>query len=230
MTTQGPTLEYCSLAYLNLWLVNDSVYHKALQPVGDDTIHAKSETLIKAGKFYSVARGLPTEYDVEVGLVRYQPVIDIMDQLQTHDFGGGDSVQTVNPQCIDIINAVAEEIGKRYPTKKGNRRNVLSLTSKFLWLKFKSPVLIYDKNARVALSQLNGTKIKENDLSSFYGNWIQAYAESKEEIVSICSQLHHIHRYAVNEIDAEDVRSLASQPWFQERVFDIYLWGLGAPK
>ena len=230
MTFNKPALEYCSLSYLNQWLVHDSGYHKVMTlEAGKDSTQKKSDALIKAGSFYSVARSLPTKYDLDKELLRYEPVIAIIDKFSSDDLGGATSADEIRPQSIEKIKQTADEIGGIYLTNKGNRRNVLSMTTKFLWLKLKSPVLIYDRNARVALNHLNDTTLRPNDLGAFYDNWLQAYTKEKDKIAEVCSNLHRMNLYAINEIGENEVKSLASQAWFQERVFDNYLWGVGAP-
>jgi len=221
MTTKKLPLEYCSLSYLNQWLVHDSIYCDAINlPV--DKVQEKSDALKKAGAYYSVARNLPTEHDSKAGLLRYQPVIEIIDTISQGDLGE-------DHQAIERIEQIAMEIGSKY------ERNVLSLTTKFLWLKVKSPVLIYDRNARIALNLLNKNtkkdKIKEGDLGMFYSNWNKAFAEKEEEIKKVCQELSGTSLYTVDpSVATKDyIEDIASQRWFHERVFDNYLWGVGAP-
>ena len=222
MTIKEPSLEYCSLSYLNQWLVHDSIYCDAIN-LSVDKVKEKSDVLKKAGSFYSVARNLPTEHDSKDGLLRYQPVIEIIDAISQ-----GDLVE--DQQAIKRIKQIASEIGSKY-----GERNVLSLTTKFLWLKVKSPVLIYDRNARIALDLLNGNtkkdKIIEGNLGMFYSNWNKAFAEKEEKIKKVCQELSGMSLYTVDpSVATKDyIEDIASKRWFHERVFDNYLWGVGAP-
>ena len=121
------TFEYCSLHYLNQWLTYDMWY---CQVLSKDNKKNKLTALKNAGSFYRVARNLPSEFDAKKGMARYEPVLDILDKIDRNQFQD----DPVN----EILN-VEKEISKQY----GNR-SVLSLTTKFLWLKVKQPILIYD--------------------------------------------------------------------------------------
>ena len=132
MTIQS--FEYCSLHYLNQWLTYDRGYCDALS---NGTTETKLNTLKNAGGFYRVSRNLPTKYDVGKGRARYQPTLDILDQVDKKKL-------TIEP--VIEINKIERKISAVY-----GDRNVLSLTTKFLWLKVKKPIIIYDSQARSAI-------------------------------------------------------------------------------
>lgn len=198
------TFEYCSLQYLNQWLSNDMNYCKALAS-GDE--ENKLTALRDAGAFYKVARNLPTEYDKNQG--RFKPVLDIIDSLSPADF---------NNDVVKSIREIEQKISKEY----GNR-NVLSLTTKFLWLKIKSPILIYDYQARIA------TGTNAGDLASYYEKWHEGFAINRDRIISACAKLKNMGEYTVNQKIAtiDFIEDVSANTWFHERVYDIYLWNQG---
>ena len=198
------TFEYCSLFYLNQWLEYDMGFCDAL---AKGTRSKKLDTLRKAGNFYRVARNLPSKY--EGGLKRYELVLDIIDFLNPADF---------KKDPIEKIHKVKDEISSKY-----GERGVLSLTTKFLWIKLKEPILIYDSQARIALG------IKSEDLGSYYKKWRKEFEANKTAIVAACSQLPDMYKYAANqEIGTREyIGEIASTTWFYERVFDAYLWHKG---
>ncbi len=204
MATQ--TFEYCSLHYLNQWLSKDMGYCSSLINGDRDK---KLTALKEAGGFYRVARNLPTEYDVKNSRSRYEPVLEIIDALTQSQF----EVNSVQ----EILN-IREKISKKY----GNR-NVLSATTKFLWIKIKQPVLIYDSQVRNAL----GTK--DGDLKSYYEQWRKEFKNNEVNIKDVCSKLIDMNMYAVNQkAGTKDyIKAVSSEVWFHERVFDIYLWNKG---
>jgi len=204
MTIQ--TFEYCSLHYLNQWLAYDRNYCQTLS-TGDE--RGKLSVLKSAGSFYGVARNLPSEFDVKKGFKRYQPVLEILDGVSKEQF---------KDEPVKTILKIEREISEKY----GNR-SVLSLTTKFLWLKIKQPVLIYDSQARVAVGSKNG------DLVGYYKKWYEGFEIHKKQIVEACSKLPELNLYAVDqEIGTKEyINEVSSKLWFQERVFDIYLWGKG---
>lgn len=204
MATQ--TFEYCSLHYLNQWLSNDRKY---CQVLSNEDKKNKLEVLKEAGSFYRVARNLPSKFDEKKGLNRYAPVLDILNEIEECQFQD-------NP-AQEIIN-INKEISKRY-----GKKSVLSLTTKFLWLKIKQPILIYDSQARKAL----GTK--DGDLVNYYKKWHGEFRTNQHDIKKACSKLPDLHLYAFDQKFGTKgyIKDVSSQPWFHERVFDIYLWGKG---
>lgn len=200
------TFEYCSLHYLNQWLNFDRNFCKAF--VSRDKTE-RLETLKKAGSLYRVARNLPRKYDLEKGYKRYGPVLDILDSVDKGAF-------VESP--VKRISEIARKISKKY-----GDRNVLSLTTKFLWFKFKSPIKIYDSQAKTALGATNG------DLSDFYQKWNSEFDMHRGQIESACSKLPDLHLFAVDQKigTREYIQEVSVQQWFHERVFDIFLWSKG---
>ncbi len=198
--------EYCSYHYLNQWLTHDRNYRLILN---SNDKEKKLAALKKAGGFYRIARNLPREFDEKKGLVRYQPVLNILDLTSQDQF-------KENP--IKKIREIQNKISKRY----GNR-NVLSLTTKFLWLKIKQPILNYNSRARIAVGSKNG------DLDDYYIKWKNDFRKHLTRIEEICCKLPDLHMYVVDqEVGTKEyIKEVSSKPWFHERVFDIYLWNKG---
>ncbi|PIE46481.1 MAG: hypothetical protein CSA42_08345 [Gammaproteobacteria bacterium] len=198
--------EYCSLNYLNQWLSHDRAYCQVFSE-GNKT--EKLNMLKRAADFYKVARNLPKKFDEGQKLERYEPVLEIIESVDKNDF---------NEDPLLKIREIEGKISKKY----GNR-SVLSLTTKFLWLKIKQPILIYDSQARIALNVPNG------DLEKYYDKWRVSFGDRKNEIIKACSELPKMHLYTIdNEVGTQEyIKSLVGNSWFHERVFDIYLWNEG---
>jgi len=198
------TFEYCSLFYLNQWLEHDMGFCDAL---AKGNRSKKLDTLRKAANFYRVARNLPSKYEGD--LKRYELVLDIIDSLKPADF---------KKDPIEEIYKIKDKISDKY-----GKRGVLSLTTKFLWIKFKEPILIYDSQASMALG------IKSEGLSSYYKKWREEFKDNKTAIVDACSKLPDMYKYAANQETGtkEYIDEIASATWFHERVFDAYLWHKG---
>ncbi|MDP2804364.1 MAG: hypothetical protein Q8O24_00325, partial [Gallionellaceae bacterium] len=86
------SFEYCSLHYLNWWLTHDRDYCQALD--GNDK-EAKLAAFTKMAGLYSVARNLPTEFDIGEGLDRYEPILNIVDALAPSTFEGNDVIAKI---------------------------------------------------------------------------------------------------------------------------------------
>ena len=124
--------EYLSLHYLDMWLRFDRLYHDSLN---NGTREEKLISIKNAATYYKVARNLPKEYDEDVGCARYEPLLKVIDKVSTSDFSA---------DTVKSISKVQKMISKVY----GNR-SVLSITTKFLWLKIRDPIIIYDSQARM---------------------------------------------------------------------------------
>lgn len=200
------TFEYCSLSYLNQWLTHDRNYCLALAGTNRN---AKLSALKSAGGFYGVARNVRKEFDEKIGIQRLLPVLNIIDNL---------SIDQFEKDPVKKILEIESQISNKY----GNR-GVLSLTTKFLWLKLKSPILMYDSQARIAVKSSDG------DLAGYYKNWFVEFENHKDEIQSVCSNLSQLNLYAVDQSIAtkEYINKISSNKWFHKRVFDIYLWSKG---
>ncbi len=86
----------------------------------------------------------------------------------------------------------------------------------------KSPIIIYDRRARKAL------RTKPDDLGEYYSRWREEFNLSYDEIAAACALLSRVHEYSAPDAPSpQDVEKIASQPWFKERVFDVYLWSKG---
>jgi hypothetical protein len=190
--------DYCALRYLNMWLETERGPHQALNG-NDEEQQRNALTSFAAG--YRIARNLPKKY--ESGS-RFQPVLDIFKILTREQF---DSKST-----IEVVKDVSGQISKMY------KRKVLSLTTKFLWLKFRSPVIIYDRQAREALGTDDG------DIDAFYIKWRDTFHNNESDVTAACSSLPIAYRYTTAE--PADIAQISSEQWFKERVFDMYLWSL----
>lgn len=202
----NPSFEYFSLRYLDMWLSHDRSCHESLQ---SGTRDEKLASLKDAAVHYKVARNLPKECDKDRGLSRYEPVLEVIDEVTASHF---------SEDTVRLINTIQKRISINY-----KNRSVLSLTTKFLWLKIRDPIIIYDSQARKALKTKNG------DLLGFYDAWRKEYEVHSQTITTACTNLSRVSKYSCNQKIAtvEYVKFISSQTWFQERVFDLYLWKLG---
>lgn len=191
--------DYCALQFLNNWLDKEEIYFDLLS---SSNLENQRQALVKAGGHFRVARNVPKKYDLNGK--RYQAILDI---LSTTDNLNLDNV-------VDVVNDVQTSISENY----GNRQ-VLSLTTKFLWLKFKAPVRIYDTQARISL----GTQ--ENNYNAFHEAFSLYYEDKESEIVGACNRLKNVTTYSVSpNMSHKDVENIVSKQWFRERVLDMYLW------
>jgi hypothetical protein len=197
--------EYCSLHYLRQWLHHEKPLHTALNSDNTEIIH---RGLTDAVKFFIIARNLPRKYDVDRGLQRYKPLLDAF-------LANSNSTVTEN-NYHSILNQFQAAIRESYGGK-----NLISLSSKLLWLRYQDPFIIYDSRVRSSL------KVPPGDYVHYAKEWLKSYGTVQEVIVNTCSDLPRIQRYVdpdITEYDLPEINDISAQPWFHKRVFDIYLW------
>jgi hypothetical protein len=207
---QNFTFEFCALYYLNQWLKNDRAYRSA--------ILKKSPSLVLRGiadaaSFYGIARNLPTKFDVKAGKQRYEPLLPILNSKPSN--------KLTNATVLQFVSNVREAISAQY-----GDQGTLSAATKLLWLMYRTPVIIYDSQARDALGTRAG------DLETYYACWRSAFRSHTKAIAAACLVLPGASAYCIDPWTATPayIERHASQRWFQERVFDVYLWHMGGAK
>lgn len=200
---------YYSLRYLDQWVDKDRHYFYGLQD-SDSVVQLKA---LKSGAtFYKIARNLKTPELVESGSVyRYKQVLDVLNEVDREEI-------IHDPHTA--INKVNKKISVAY-----GKKNLLSATTKFLWMKFRSPVYIYDSLSLAAL------EVPKNDIEAFRSKWVQSFEDQKDEIRDVCMNLKEVYQYSsAKELGKSAVSELSSSDWFLERVHDLYLIDLGKVK
>lgn len=204
-----PSIKYAAITYLNFWLATDRRLHAAVN--GGDR-NAKLAALSEAAVLFRIARNFHSAHDEGIGLARYEPVLNVIDTLQAEQF---------SEDLADAVLEVRDKLSKLY-----GGRNLVSATTKFLWLKLLSPIIIYDKQARVAIGTRDG------DLHSFYDAWLERFDSHREAIALASQSLVELGEYTIDPTRAKPdyISSLVHNEWFQHRVFDIHLWHIGSDR
>lgn len=118
------------------------------------------------------------------------------------------------------------ELAKQF--KKDGFQNNVSAASKLLWLSARQPYIIFDSRSASALSEMDSCKYSKADYPKFCAAWKRAYATYEPKIQHAVEQLPRVREFMPNwNISDKTLLSIASKPWFKERVFDIHLWELG---
>ena len=164
-----------------------------------------------AVRFFIVARNLPRKYDVEIGLRRYEPLLNIFQSFTAYR----------SPSSVDFIDHV-DQFLKKLSSLYG-KRNLMSLSSKLLWLRYRDPFIIYDSRVRTAIG------VRPGNYSEFVKAWLSHYQHLESEIADVCRSLPSLlHYFFPFTSDEEQVaQAICSESWFHRRVFDIYLWHMG---
>ncbi len=205
MSTQL-NIESCAPHYLRQWMIGERFLHAELN--SHDTTRV-FHALGNAAKFFGVARTLLRKYDVERGQKRYEPLLRAFQELPRASVFGDD--------FVDLVDQFQKRIGSLYGGK-----NLVSLSSKLLWLRYRDPFIIYDSRVRAAL------RASSADYREFAHRWLKRFEISQSQIIRVCRGLPSVnYPFAQTEDTREEVVTICSKPWFHRGVFDIYLWHEG---
>lgn len=99
----------------------------------------------------------------------------------------------------------------------------LSAASKFLWLRFRSPIVIYDSLVRNYLGQRQ-SGFSDGVYESYYLTWRTKYEENHERVREACGCLIAVKKFTLaSGIEDEKLYEWTKSEWFMERVFDHYM-------
>jgi hypothetical protein len=200
-------LKYCAQHYLNQWIVYEQALHSRLS---DGNSVELLPALDDAVKFFQVARNLPRKFDVGQGQERYEPLLREFTRLPKAPVAESD--------YVGMVSQFQESIGAHY-----GGRNLVSLASKLLWLRYRDPFIIYDSRVRHAL------RAASDDYGRFAQKWLAEFDLFESKIEDACALLPGLIDFFFPNatVEAEDISPITSKQWFHRRVFDIYLWHEG---
>jgi hypothetical protein len=194
--------EFCALRFLVQWEQGEKALHE--QIAGNPSLTQIRSAL----RYFQVARTFKGLKSDEAA----QAVADAFREVAGRS--------QLSPE--EKVSALASRFQERF--KQFN----LSASSKLLWLKFKEPYVIYDSRAVRALKDM-GCKLKDKiTYGEYCRHWREHYGQREAAIKKAASRLPEVKAFLPpwHRTEAE-LTQLAAQPWFLERVFDIYLWERG---
>jgi len=114
-----------------------------------------------------------------------------------------------------------ELLTKQFKTKF--KRSSVSAASKLLWLKHRTPFIIYDSRATLALGFA-----RKPTYADYCAEWRRNYEGSRSAIAAASSRLCEITGFLSSWLRSPDTLStITREDWFHERTFDVYLWETG---
>jgi len=123
-------------------------------------------------------------------------------------------------EMADLVVTFSSQLGEAYPRKSGLNPKLLSAASKFLWMRFRSPVVLYDRYAWQWIKEIG--KLRDtSSYTEYVRGWRKSFCGYKEDIAAACAEIVPFKHFtlAADMVD-DELRQLVQQAWFQERVFD----------
>lgn len=201
---------FFALQYLNDWFQYDRIFVEGLASKDHE---CRIITLRQAAQYYGVARNFKTLASETAAGNRLSAALNALEQV-AEQFDG------------DRVDDEVDRLAARF--KSTYKKYLVSAASKFLWLKFQSPVVIYDNRALNTLRNVCGEPLTDDSYSIYRTAWRRQFQDHEDAIGSTCHELHRAKPFSLAHAQPDtDFSTLVNQHWFHERVFDKYLWWHG---
>ena len=193
-----PPYKYFAMKFVNQWTSKERDLHITLskRTIPEDAI-------AKSLHYFQVARTFKNLEERENRAFIAEQIIEFSRHLTQKNFH-------------EKVEGLSKQFENKFKSKN------LSAASKLLWLRRKSPVLIFDKWAKLSLEKMEQKKIVGYEEYSVL--WRKHYCSHRHEINSAAHGLIEVKEYSGlwNAVDSEFKETILSD-WFSERVFDMYL-------
>ncbi len=200
--------------YIHEWVEFD---RHARTVLGTRSVVASDEDVLiqlkRVAVHYRVIRTLKIEGG---GLKRLGPVWSALEGL-TRPNSYEDAKSCVNT----LVGTLEQHYGQRLP----------SAASKFLWMRFGSPIVVYDSLTLDWMREYGGCPRNENSYDDFYDAWRRNFRSHRAAIDQACERLIRARAFfRPNYITRVDFDKAVRSRWFEERVFDHALIRAAGPK
>jgi hypothetical protein len=203
---------YAAYTYLNEYLRADKPCIDALESGASPKVIC--EALSKVAKIYNINRTLWVNKEE----LRLDGARDLLMQVRKPK---GDQ------SAANVVDQLARDLGATYPrhTKKGPKEvqyapELLSAASKFLWMRFKKPIVIYDRYAWQWIKRAHRLH-HSGSYIDYVGSWRVSFRDSERAISKACHGLVPFMSYTLAAaMSKKELKELVRQDWFRERVFD----------
>ena len=164
---------------------------------------------------YAVHRTIPGKDPTHK---KYQPFVDMLKRHRQTPVTREDAVRFIGERVDELV----QHYGKGRP---------LSAVTKAFWMVKQHPMIIFDNNVSRGLGRLG---LPTGDYTRYVNSWLELSRRPKE-----CKELLEALMWLPESPPARSlenrgiattgqVRKWAEEPWFHDRVIDMYLWFAGA--
>jgi hypothetical protein len=199
---EKPSFEYCSVRFLEQWVRREKRLYEAFSttPTPEDICEALS--------YFKVSRNFAGIDDPG----KQKLVLASLKATLTN---------SKLPGANGKVCALAKKFEQDF--KFFN----LSAASKLLWLSSRTPFIIYDRRAVKALRSFR-FYFQDRDYDAYTNAWRTQFNSCAKAIGAATRKLPKVKAFMHPSIrfDPKLVKTIR-EPWFKERVFDLYLWETG---
>ncbi len=197
-----PPCKHFAMKFANQWASKEQALHTAFSHK-----NISGDEIAKSLHYFQVARTFRNLKNEKNRTFIAVNVIEFSKNLKEDNF----------PEKVDGLSSAFEE-------KFGSRN--ISAASKLLWLRKRSPVIIFDKWAKIAIEKIEDRKIENyKDYSEL---WKKHYSQDKAKIRSAANSLIKVQEYSgMWDLSTSKYKEAIQSDWFLERVFDMRLLYFG---
>ena len=196
---------YAAYSYLDEWARKDKQFHETLAFDGGRNISEPvgAECLVDVAKYYGVIRTLRKNEEQPRLKTAYSALL---------------AIESINENTmIEVVEDFVSTLAVTY------RARPLSAASKFLWMRFRSPVLMYDLLVSKWLCEHSDYK-KDDGYANFCSAWKRSYQGYESEVRKAASALKTVKDFTLAcNVSNDEFESWISSTWFHHRVFDHYM-------
>jgi hypothetical protein len=196
-----PNFYYAAYSYLDEWMRKDRQFHAKLgrDQSGDISDESGAACLVEVAKYYGVLRTLRTNEEHPRLKAAYRAL---------------QNIEAINERTlVETVEGFTKTLAAAY------RVHALSAASKFLWMRFRSPVLIYD--SLVAKWLCKNGDYRNDGYANFRVAWMKKYQQYESEVRDAAASLKSVRRFTLAwEVSDIELESWTSSTWFLHRVFD----------
>jgi hypothetical protein len=201
---------YAAHTYVDNWVVYDRKARKVLgfrigyQPEPEQA----REQLIEVARIYGIARNFRLE--LEGDNARLSPVWEALKEINE---------PTSDEDAKECVNKLVELLKQTYKSE------LLSAASKFLWMRFGRPFIIYDSLTSKWIDHIDHIEcLSTRPYDNFYDAWRKKFEENQKKIIAACEELlnANVTKFLCpTEAEEKEFEEAIKSPWFAERVFDF---------
>jgi hypothetical protein len=188
---------------LNEYIVTDRPCIFSLQDK-ELSVEGVCESLAAMASAYGVSRNFATSETA--GSIRFKPVLEALYEVQK---------PTTEDDSVGCVLSFVEEL------RRITGKTLLSAASKFLWMRFQYPIIIYDSLTWTHFVREGFLSDTRSSYGDFCFAWRTEFKSALTSIENACREVVPFKRFTLAaDMDDDDLTALTSSLWFQERVYD----------
>jgi hypothetical protein len=199
---------YAAHTYLDNWVRCDRNARRELDFGRDTPLDDEQacKQIAVVANVYGIARNFSKDSEKEA--LRYSPVWAALKSFKTRPASEQDAK--------DCVERLVRELRATY------EEGLLSAASKVLWMRFGSPIILYDRYAWNWMCSHGGCS-RSGSYADFNDAWRKSFLSRRNDVNDACDSLRGskaLRFLCPGDVTEKEFGEVVSSHWFAERVFD----------